>query len=187
MGSNFPLLKSRYHRYIKDITAWDEGLKPFIPLKDFPFPTTTINVGPRTACVRHRDCKNLAFGLCLIIALGDFNHEEGGHLILHEPKIILEMKPGTAVLLPSAVITHENTPIGPNENRSSFTAYLAGDLAQFVENGCCTVKSLELSPAEDKERKAKGPERWEVGWKLYPTAEHLGLKMERAKVSHLFD
>lgn len=58
-------------------------------------------------------------------------------------------------------------------------------MARFIESGLCTIKSLGLSSTEDKKRKAEGPGRWEAGWKLYPTAEHLELKMERAEVSHL--
>lgn len=73
--------------------------------------------------------------MCAIQALGDFNPRLGGPLVLWEIKKVVEFPPGSLVLIPSAMITHSNTPIQPGETRTSFTQFCAGALFRFVDNG----------------------------------------------------
>ncbi|KAI3998054.1 hypothetical protein K525DRAFT_175737, partial [Schizophyllum commune Loenen D] len=40
----------------------------------------TFNFGPRTVSLPHRDSKNLAFGLCIVHAQGDYDADKGGHI-----------------------------------------------------------------------------------------------------------
>jgi len=91
-----------------------------------PFCATTVNMGPKTATKPHRDSKNLVGGLCAIMVLGDFDHHKSGHLILHEPKLILELKPGDLVFIPSSGVTHSNSPITCGGIRMSIVQYTAG-------------------------------------------------------------
>ncbi|KAH9920702.1 uncharacterized protein B0H18DRAFT_1086333 [Fomitopsis serialis] len=63
------------------------------------FACTTFNFGPRTCTLDHRDCGNLPFGWCAISALGDFDPQQGGHLVLWDLKLVIEFPPG---LQPSA-------------------------------------------------------------------------------------
>lgn len=69
-----------------------------------PFASITASLGPKTVCERHRDCKNKAAGVCAIKVLGPHNSRLGGHIVLHELGLIVEMRPGDVLFFPSAVI-----------------------------------------------------------------------------------
>ncbi|KDQ09810.1 hypothetical protein BOTBODRAFT_80704, partial [Botryobasidium botryosum FD-172 SS1] len=81
----------------------------------FPFAATTVNFGPEAICGVHMDYANFISGLCLVIALGVYDHTKGGHIVLHEPKVIVEFAPGDFIFFPSAGITHSNTRIQAGE------------------------------------------------------------------------
>lgn len=126
---------------------------------------STVNIGPQTITSRHKDFKNLSFGLCAIIALGDFDWEKGGALCLEEPGVRLQFAPGDIIFIPSASITHYNTPIAPGETRSSLTFYTAGQLFRWVHNGFRSVSSLGM--ARRKLAEKRGQRFWEKGWDMY--------------------
>lgn len=99
------------------------------------FTVVTFNFGPQTVCKAHLDHLNLAFGWCSVLALGKFNPKRGGHLVLWEPKLIIEFPAGSTILLPSAAIRHSNLPIRKHETRYSMTQYCAGGLFRWVAYG----------------------------------------------------
>ena len=67
-------------------------------------------------------------------------------MILQQLGIVVEFPPGSTILLPSAVVTHGNTPIGKHETRSSLVHYTAGGLFRWVEYG---FRTWEQFKAED--------------------------------------
>ena len=104
------------------------------PSSEVPFASFTLNVGDNSVCDAHVDGCNLAGGLCLDSPFGDFDYQRGGHLILHELKLVLEVPPGSIVLFPSAIITHENIPIQEGERRHCITAFTPGSLFQWTDH-----------------------------------------------------
>lgn len=137
--------------------------------KTSPFAAMTVNFGPQTVCRSHRDLKNLAYGLCAIMVLGDFDYKRGGHLILHEFKLVVEMRPGDIIFIPSAVVTHENVPIAPGETRQSLVFYSAGGLFRWTAAGCRTHKTWANAKdsAAYKQHQKDGEARWKAGWNLF--------------------
>jgi hypothetical protein len=105
------------------------------------FTAATYNLGPQTVCFPHLDFANLPFGFCAITALGDFDPDLGGHLVLEECKLVIRFPPGSTALIPSAIITHSNIPVSSHEKRFSFTQYAAGALFRWVENKFQTAVS----------------------------------------------
>ncbi|KAF7967033.1 hypothetical protein HWV62_36025 [Athelia sp. TMB] len=145
-----------------------------------PFNACTINMGPQTVCLPHRDYWNLAYGTCPIGVLGPFNHRTGGQMILHEPKVIIELRRGDVMFIPSAAVTHENAPIAIDEQRYSFTLYTAGGLFRYVWCGGLTVKELTARDTEKhKVYTSEGEGRWADGWARYSSIDDL---IRRAKV-----
>jgi hypothetical protein len=102
---------------------------------ELPFASFTLNVGRHSISLPHKDGGNLAAGLCYVAPFGSFDHTLGGHLILHELKLVVEIPSGGSILFPSGLITHENIPISDNEERRAITGYTSGGLFQWVENG----------------------------------------------------
>ncbi|KAJ3769587.1 hypothetical protein FB446DRAFT_623905, partial [Lentinula raphanica] len=86
----------------------------------------------------HRDSLNWPFGWCAITALGKYDPRRSGQLILWELKLVIDFPHAATVFIPSAVITHSNTPLAEGDNRMSFTQYTAGPIFRWVENGCRT-------------------------------------------------
>ncbi|KAJ3769792.1 hypothetical protein FB446DRAFT_629681, partial [Lentinula raphanica] len=91
----------------------------------------------------HRDFLNWPFGWCAITTLGRFDPTRSGQLILWKLKLVIDVPPAATVLIPSAVITHSNTPVAVGDTQMSFMQYTAGPIFRWVQNGCRTEKELE--------------------------------------------
>lgn len=135
------------------------------PSAHLPFAGMTLNTGPTTVVEAHRDSNNRVDGVCFTTGLGPFDHEKGGHLVLHEPQLIIELPPGYTLAFPSACITHEGLPISHEEARMSFTAYSAGALFRYEENDF--QPQAKRQKIAEVERVRVGNERWVHGWGLY--------------------
>ncbi|KAJ7791303.1 hypothetical protein B0H14DRAFT_2395735, partial [Mycena olivaceomarginata] len=70
-------------------------------------------------------------GCALSAPLGDFNADQGGHLVCWDYDLIVRFPPGCSILIPSAVVTHSNTPIQDGEERFSLIQYSAGSTMAF--------------------------------------------------------
>ncbi|KAJ7904063.1 hypothetical protein B0H13DRAFT_1620886, partial [Mycena leptocephala] len=139
------------------------------------FAACTFNFGPRAITVPHLDFGNLAWGWCAITALGTFDPDVGGHLILWDLKLVIRFPPGSTILIPSAIIRHSNVPVGLHERRFSFTQYTAGGLFRWIRNGFKTDEAFQESatPAEKATRRAEDSRRWEAGVAMYRTVDTL--------------
>lgn len=121
------------------------------------FAACTFNFGPRVITAPHLDFANLSWGWCAITALGNFDPDFGGHLILWDLRLVIRFPPGSTILLPSALIRHSNVAIRPHEHRCSFTQYTAGGLFRWVRNGFKT-DSVFCSSASEEELAAREAE-----------------------------
>ncbi|KAI5829149.1 hypothetical protein K523DRAFT_328926 [Schizophyllum commune Tattone D] len=135
-----PLLFAYYAKYC-------ELLSNHLPDISFNFPTTvwaavTINFGPRTVSLCHRDYANLAWGWCPITALGRFNPDAGGHLILWDLCLVIRFPPGSTIAIPLGLLTHSNTAVGTRETRFSVTQYTAGAIFRWVDQGYQTKEEF---------------------------------------------
>ncbi|KAJ7168760.1 hypothetical protein C8R46DRAFT_1218148 [Mycena filopes] len=135
------------------------------------FTTATYNFGPVTITLPHIDFGNLAWGWCAITALGDFDPDFGGHLVLWDLHLIIRFPPGSTILLPSAILRHSNVSIRPNETRFSFTQFTPAGIFRWVYNDCRTDKDINSSksttPEEREQRHADQARRWQEGIKMY--------------------
>lgn len=135
-----------------------------------PFASITTNLGPKTVCSRHRDCKNKATGICGIKVLGPHNSRLGGHIVLHELGLVVEMRPGDVIFFPSAIISHETIPIGVLEKRYSLVWYSASGLFRWRDAGFKSLLSWEeQDPTAYGQHQSQGESRWAAGWKNFPT------------------
>ena len=135
------------------------------------FLSHTYNIGPQAEAKPHRDDKNLICGICAIGVFGRFNHRLAGHLILHEAKLVIELKPGDVIFIPSAAITHSNSPLRFGDIRMSHVQYTAGALFRYKAQGDVTQKNM---PPEDLAvLKHLGPQRFREAWSLFPTKAEL--------------
>ncbi|EKM80535.1 hypothetical protein AGABI1DRAFT_38194, partial [Agaricus bisporus var. burnettii JB137-S8] len=87
-------------------------------------------------------------GWCAIFALGQFDSSLGGHLVLHDLKLMIPFPHGSCIMIPSAFLWHSNVPIRREEGRASLTFYTAGCLFRFIDNGCQT-ESKTVSTFDD--------------------------------------
>ncbi|KAF9489949.1 hypothetical protein BDN71DRAFT_1400715 [Pleurotus eryngii] len=104
-----PALVQEYRNMMDRLTQSQPELVRNITNSDYA--AFTINFGPSTVSIPHTDCANLAYGLCAVTALGNFNPDKGGHLILWDPHVVIRFPPGTTLLIPSALVQHSNVPI----------------------------------------------------------------------------
>jgi hypothetical protein len=134
------------------------------------WPAATFNFGPHTVSFPHLDPGNLLYSWCSITSLGPFEPKQSGHLILWDLGIIVEFPPGSTIFVPSAIVTHSNTPIQPGERRYSFTQYCAGGIFRFIANGFCSDSDFlaKASKEEKEQREVERQGRWERGLAMFP-------------------
>lgn len=148
------------------------GLRRIFPKSVFP--SAALNCGPNVCTKKHTDLKNCPFGVCSVTSVGRFNPKTGGHLVLWELGIAVEFPPGSTILLPSATISHSNTPVAAGEVRASFTQYAAGGLFRWVDYGFQTENTLKKkNPKKHQEILRLRPDRWKIGVALYSTFAEL--------------
>ncbi|THU86218.1 hypothetical protein K435DRAFT_597299, partial [Dendrothele bispora CBS 962.96] len=121
-----PETHAYYWGCMQKLRGWDPSLCSLF--SDSVFASYTVNFGPVTVSHPHTDSANLSFGWCAITALGRFDPDKGGHLILWDLNLIIRFPPGSTILIPSALLTHSNTPIQDGEFRYSFVQYSAAAL-----------------------------------------------------------
>lgn len=167
-----PKLYKHYEKLAEDFNVHHPGL--CCPHANSVFMATTLNLGDKVVTKEHRDHKNLGNGLCAVVSLGNYDYKSGGHLVLHDLKLILEFPPGWVIFLPSACITHSNTGISDNEWRSSITYYTAGGLFRWAAYGFQSEKDLRKHNPEQLQKMTEEKEnRWNYGVDLFSTSEKL--------------
>jgi hypothetical protein len=117
----------------------------------------TVNLGPQTVTVKHRDKLNKLTGWCAITALGNgFDDHAGGHLVLWDLNLVIRFPPGATILIPSALLYHSNTSLPDAQTRYSLTQYTSGDLLRWVANGFKNDKDFqETATASEKRARAE--------------------------------
>ncbi|KAJ7445243.1 hypothetical protein B0H11DRAFT_2087938 [Mycena galericulata] len=165
-----PDLHDHYRTTMAELHRWKDGLpRNFSALTSSVFAAATFNFGPRTVTLPHLDFANLAWGWCSITALGYFDPNKGGHLILWDLRLVIRFPPGSSILIPSAILRHSNVAIQQGEKRFSFTQYTAAGIFRFVGNGFRTEKSLNarMTAAEQAKRAEERRCRFTEGIKMY--------------------
>jgi hypothetical protein len=168
-----PLLFAFYQAQMALLATWKPAMR-----RNFAgsvFAACTFNFGPHAICARHLDFANLSWGWCAITALGDFDTDLGGHLILWDLRLVIRFPAGATILLPSALIQHSNVPIQPHEYRASFAQYTAGGLFRWVRNGFKTDVDFQSSstPEERTARRVEDDRRWAQGMKMFSVIDDL--------------
>ena len=88
------------------------------------FTNLVVNYGAATEAHKDRD-----MGFCVVLVLGDC---KGGSLVLKEPALALDLKPGSIVAFPSDRITHFNEHF--EGLRVSVVLHTEKDMIPWMEN-----------------------------------------------------
>ncbi|KAJ3712277.1 hypothetical protein C8R42DRAFT_594994 [Lentinula raphanica] len=164
----------RVHQYYSDgltqLQEWNPRL-----VRNFPgtaFAACTWNFGPAAVSYPHTDNANVAFGWCSITALGDYNPDLGGHLILWDLGLVIRFPPGATILIPSALLVHSNVPIQEGEKRYAFVQYTAGGLFRWIDHGFQTLEKWKKKnplQAEKQQYKRDREARVQNGYNRFST------------------
>lgn len=160
----FPRQAKHYDELKTSMQVIDNIVNAYFPF--IQFSATSINLDGKVSTEFHTDTKNLATGLCAICVFGLFDHRKSAQLVMKEPKVILEVKRGDVVFIPSALITHCNLPLGDKEKRYSLVFYTAGGLFRWYDQQKAKTAgtSLETGLKEDQ---------WKKGWDRFSTLQEL--------------
>ncbi|KAL8276485.1 hypothetical protein RQP46_011135 [Phenoliferia psychrophenolica] len=110
-----------------------------------PFSSICVNTGGKTITDEHADTANRLFGLCASLTqkLKSLRHQRGGHLVLNEARVVIELAPGDLLLFPSAMFTHWNIPLSEaTDSRNSVAWWSSGSLFLVQELGGRTLSQL---------------------------------------------
>ncbi|TFY52389.1 hypothetical protein EVJ58_g10047 [Rhodofomes roseus] len=154
-GDLGPLSAQQHARHPPDVACPVPDLVPNVPPGNGP-PTwagKTVNTSAQSrpvVTVPHRVYANLAWGWCLIVALGDFDPKKGGQLVPWDLKLVINFPSGSSILIPSSLLLHSNTVIQDGEDRRSITCYSAGALHRWVDQGMQTKVKFQASMDGEK-------------------------------------
>jgi hypothetical protein len=138
-------------------------------------------MGPESITLKHADTGNYFGGGCHIHSGGLYDHKKGGHIILFNLKLVVEFPSGSDVIIPSASVTHGNTPIQPGETRVAFTQFCSGGLFRWVEYGFQTLKNCMLkNPKLIEKLDGMAGQRWKDAFARFSKVGEL--HTDRAKV-----
>lgn len=166
---------------LRDVEAKHPSLRR--PLRRAPFAAATLNLGPATVCWSHRDSGNAIGHMCLDGANGDYDWTAGGHLILHEAQLVIQLRPGDLILFPSALVTHANIPVSAGESRYSLTAYSAGALERYRQQGMQTkTRWRKLAPGAVVAHDQNARARWDATCRMFKTVAELE-RLAKAKAA----
>ncbi|KAJ6506408.1 hypothetical protein C8R47DRAFT_967470 [Mycena vitilis] len=146
----FPKLYKDYRDAMRGVYEHQPELEQ--PFLNSVFPAATWNLGPDVVTREHEDRLNAPHGICPVTSAGNYDYTRGGHLYLKQFKLVLEFPSGSTDLIPSAAVTHGNTPIAPGETRYSMTQYAAAELFRWSAYGHRSAKSL-VATKEGREKK----------------------------------
>ncbi|KAK7018815.1 hypothetical protein VNI00_017510 [Paramarasmius palmivorus] len=167
-----PRLYAKYEETIEAVYRRNPNLPR--NFSDSVFSAATFNFGGQVWTYKHRDFFNWAFGWCFITALGRFDPSRSGQMILWELKLVVDFPHAATIAIPSAVITHGNTPVAGGDQRVSFTQYSAGPIFRWVENGFRTERQFEEEdPAAFSDMIARKPMAYKERLPLYSTLDEL--------------
>ncbi|KAJ6555623.1 hypothetical protein DFH09DRAFT_1318031 [Mycena vulgaris] len=168
-----PVLFTFYKVQMALLAGWKCSMRCNFP--GSVFAACTFNFGPRAVCAPHLDFANLSWGWCAITALGDYDPDRGGHLILWDLRLVIRFPPGSTILIPSALIQHSNVPIHAHEHRCSFVRYTAGGLFRWMRNGFKTNEDWEASASREELAvcEAESRTRWERGMSMFSVIDDL--------------
>ncbi|PPQ82243.1 hypothetical protein CVT24_012927 [Panaeolus cyanescens] len=128
------------------------------------FLCATFNFGPNVTCVPHRDFLNLPFGWCAIIALGNYDYVLGGHLVLHDLRLVIEFPPPVPSFFKLFPLR-----FSPMETRP-----FKSGIFRYVENGFMCEGDLEKNdPAHYASMMEAKAGRKEFGLGLWSTLDEL--------------
>lgn len=87
--------------------------------------------------------------------------------MLWEAGLMIECPANWWLGIPSASITHSNSPVGKHETRVSFTQFCPGGLLRYVDNGFRTEQQFKEEDFEGfLEMCARKETRWAQGLEL---------------------
>ena len=104
--------------------------------------------------------------MCGITAIGEFNSEEGGHLVLWEARLVIQFPAMSTIFIPSAIVSHSNVIIDENERRYSVTQYSPAGLFRWVACGFRSQTALEAAGGRLEE---SGHDLWSRGVQMLTT------------------
>ncbi|KAJ3965891.1 hypothetical protein EV361DRAFT_809967, partial [Lentinula raphanica] len=150
-----------------DLCSWNHKLQCFFPRSAWA--ACTINFGSYTVSYPHVDQANLCFGWCAITALGNFDPDYGGHLVLWDLGYAVRFPPGATILIPLVLLVHSNLPIWPEEEHYSFVQYSSAGIFRWVENGFMSDADFDsrADAQESVRRTRERKERWTSGLRMF--------------------
>ena len=84
-------------------------------------------------------------------------------MVLWDLNLVIRFPPGSTIIIPSAMVRHSNTTIGPDEKRYSIAQYSAGGLFRWVANGFQTAERAGKSETSKEAQAREARLRWGEG------------------------
>lgn len=114
------------------------------------FPLFCLNYASNSPvhCLEHVDYKNVAGGVCAVLAYGDFDSTKSHYLVFHDLKLAVEFPAGTLALYPSSLLAHSN--VSPVEAESEEDALAGkgqkrGSLVWFAQANYIVSREIGMS------------------------------------------
>ncbi|KAK4331289.1 LigA [Rhodotorula toruloides] len=121
------------------------------------FPLFCLNYATNSPvhCVEHVDYKNVAGGVCAVLAYGDFDSTKSHYLVFHDLKLAIEFPAGTLALYPSSLLAHSNVSLVEVDSKEDALAgkgQKRGSLVWFAQANYIVSREIGMSLKRAKEK-----------------------------------
>lgn len=123
------------------------------------------------------DDRDMLWGWRAITALGRYDADRGGEIILWDEKKVIKFPVGSTFLFPAAFMRYSFTSVGPLEKRYALSQYSEAGLYRYVENGFMSEGSFEATAwKEDQDaRDRKRDARMQTALGMYSHIKDFGI------------
>ncbi|KAK4331281.1 LigA [Rhodotorula toruloides] len=106
-------------------------------------------------CLEHVDYKNVAGGVCAVLAYSDFDSTKSHYLIFHDLRLVIEFPAGTLAVYPSFLLAHSNVSLVEVDSKEDALAgkgQKRGSLVWFAQANNIVSRESGMSLKRAKEK-----------------------------------
>ncbi|KAJ7029551.1 hypothetical protein C8F04DRAFT_1264817 [Mycena alexandri] len=117
------------------------------------FSAATFEFGPH---LQETNRRHEAASWSVLLALGNYKHRHGGHVIFWDLGLAVAFPPGSCILIPSGLIRYSFVKVRPHETRYSLMQWAGAGIGRWFQNARCTDIEFAVKATREEHAAREG-------------------------------
>ncbi|KAJ7043432.1 hypothetical protein C8F04DRAFT_943278, partial [Mycena alexandri] len=117
------------------------------------FSAATLEFGPH---LQETNRRHEAASWSVLLALGNYKHRHGGHVIFWDLGLVVAFPPGSCILIPSGLIRYSFVKVRPHETRYSLMQWAGAGIGRWFQNARCTDIEFAVKATREEHAAREG-------------------------------